>query len=115
MPTTMTPTLAEARSGHGSLTVTPGLRADEIVVRGSGELDAALRPTFDGVLDSVATSLLTTRLDFRDVTFCGAEGVRMLLRLHRATGIRSARFGGADCVRRALRLCGDPLPRLAAL
>lgn len=114
MPT-LTATLAEARSGHGAMSVTSDSRSAELVVRGSGELDAALRPTFDGVLDTVSRSTAPTRLDFRDVTFCGAEGVRMLVRLHLATRGRGVRLGAAACVRRALDLCGSPLPRLAAI
>lgn len=114
MPT-LTATLAEARSDHGAMSVTSDTVSDEIVVRGSGELDAALRPTFDGVLDVVTRSTAPTRLDFRDVTFCGAEGVHMVRRLHLATRGRRVRFGAAACVRRALDLCGSPLSRLAAI
>ncbi|GIG38193.1 STAS domain-containing protein [Cellulomonas pakistanensis] len=112
---TLTSTLAEARSGHGTMSVTPDTDCDELVVHASDELDAALRTTFDGVLDTVAGSTTATRLDFRDVTFCGSEGVHMLLRLHLASRGRAVRFGAAACVRRALALCGSPLPRLAAI
>jgi anti-anti-sigma regulatory factor len=110
----LTATLAEARSGHGTMSVTSDTASDELVVRGSGELDAALRPTFDGVLDTVTRSTAPTRLDFHDVTFCEAEGVHMIRRLHLATRGRRVRFGAAACVRRSLALCGSPLPRHAA-
>lgn len=97
------------------MSVTSDSGSAELVVHGAGELDAALRPTFDGVLDTVTRSTASARLDFRDVTFCGAEGVHMIVRLHLATRGRAVRFGAAGCVRRALALCGSPLPRLAAI
>lgn len=80
----------------------------------AGELDADMRPTFAEVVDAVAASGRPAELDCRDVTFCGAEGVRMLVRLRDAAGQHGVRVRASGCVRRALALCGDPVPVRAA-
>jgi anti-anti-sigma factor len=79
-------------------------------IRFTGELDAGMRPSFDQVVDAVVTGERTAELDCREVTFCGAEGVRMLVRLRDAAGPHGVRLRASGCVRRALALCGDPLP-----
>lgn len=76
----------------------------------TGELDAGMRPSFAEVVEAVAAGGRAAELDCRDVTFCGAEGVRMLVRLRDAAGRHGVRLRASSCVRRALALCGDPLP-----
>ncbi|WP_454048739.1 STAS domain-containing protein [Cellulomonas sp. Marseille-Q8402] len=104
--------LAEARSACGTVQV---LESDGALdVRFTGELDFGMRTSFDDVVDAVAAAGRAAELDCREVTFCGAEGVRMLVRLRDAAGTQGVRLSASGCVRRALALCGDPIPVRAA-
>lgn len=113
-PSTPTsPTLAEASSSCGTVRVTSTDGPTDVTF--TGELDAGLRPSFAEVVDAVASAERPAELDCRDVTFCGAEGVRMLVRLRDAAGRHGVRVRASGCVRRALALCDDPLPVRASL
>jgi anti-anti-sigma factor len=112
-PRTTPTTLADVRSSCGAVRVTD---ADgPLDVRFTGELDAGMRPVFGEVVEAVAAGERAAELDCRDVTFCGAEGVRMLVRLRDAAGRHGVRLRASSAVRRALALCDDPLPVRAGL
>lgn len=104
--------MAEARSTCGTVQV----RAADgpLDVRFTGELDAGMRESFTDVVDAVVAGQRPAELDCREVTFCGAEGVRMLVRLRDAAGPHGVRVRASRCVRQALALCDDPLPVRAA-
>lgn len=85
-------------------------RADAALdVRFTGELDFGMRTAFDDVVTAVAAAERPAELDCSEVTFCGAEGVRMLVRLRDAAGAHGVRLRASGSVRRALALCGDPI------
>jgi anti-anti-sigma regulatory factor len=82
-------------------------RRGRLLVRFSGEIDTALRGRFDQVLTVVRAAHEPVDVDCREVTFFGAEGVRMLVVLQRvAGGPGVAEFQPSACVLRALRLTG---------
>jgi anti-anti-sigma factor len=89
-------------------------RRGVLLVRFSGEIDTAVRPHYDRVLAVVRAAREPVLVDCREVSFFGAEGVRMLVMLQRAAGGPGvAGFQGSPSVDRALRLCGiDRFPFL---
>ncbi|GAA2727808.1 STAS domain-containing protein [Cellulomonas aerilata] len=82
-------------------------RRGRLLVRFSGEIDTALRARFDQVLAVVRAAHEPVAVDCREVTFFGAEGVRMLVLLQRvAGGPGVAEYQPSVSVQRALRLSG---------
>jgi anti-anti-sigma regulatory factor len=82
-------------------------RRGRLLVRFSGEIDTALRARFDQVLAVVRAAHEPVDVDCREVTFFGAEGIRMLVLLQRVTGGPGvAEFQPSAYVERALRLSG---------
>ena len=95
------------RSGPPPGVVTHDARGGVLRVRVAGEVDLWLRPRMQQVVSAVRHHPGPVEVDLEGVTFFGAEGVRMLLALHRA------RIPGAvtlvatsAAVERTLRVCG---------
>jgi anti-anti-sigma factor len=103
-PPVLGPPAVPAEAGDGIALET---RRGRLVVRFSGEIDTALRARFDHVLTVVRAAHEPVDVDCREVTFFGAEGVRMLVLLQRVTGGPGvADFQPSPYVVRALRLSG---------
>ena len=87
--------------------VTLELRRGRLVVRFAGEIDTALRVQFTRVLGAVRAAREPVEVDCREVTFFGAEGLRMLMLLQTpAGGPGVTRLQSSPPVDRALRLAG---------
>ena len=88
------------------------IRGGRLLVRFVGEIDTALRGRFDHVLGALRAAREPVDVDCREVTFFGAEGVRMLVLLLRAAGGPGVvDFAASPPVERVLRLTGvDPYP-----
>lgn len=72
----------------------------------AGEVDVGARAALDGVVVTVAASDLPVHVDCTGVTYCGAEGVRLLTRLRDVCELRGVEVSASPCVRNMLRMCG---------
>ncbi|WP_019137716.1 STAS domain-containing protein [Cellulomonas massiliensis] len=83
------------------------VRSDtELHVVIAGEIDVGTRAALDDVVLAAAASDLPVHVDCTGVTYCGAEGVRALMRLRDVCGLRGLELSASRCVRDMLTLCG---------
>jgi len=98
------PSPSAGRTGCGIVRVVPG-RAELLVVL-AGEIDTDVRDALDAAVVAAAAADLPVHVDCTQVTYCGAEGLRLLVRLRDVCALRGLELSASRCVRDLLTMCG---------